>query len=225
MFCAVAVAHTLYAPRPVILWNVRRILLLGVSLALAIGCDYVFVILIPLVLGVMWYLAPMRKLDALLILLASCLVTGMILLAAYNFHPQVLLDALAQAKPFGPPKFPGGSEGSVTLPELWFLFRSSLVAAPIALVVAFTWKKSRYFGNLGPLCVAAVFIATAAFVPISQGFALWFAALSFLCQLVGGVAADLLETRARTWLLPALVAVLVFGMAWNLSQGLRWLWA
>jgi len=34
---AIAVAHTLYAPREMVLWNWRRILLLGLSLALAPG--------------------------------------------------------------------------------------------------------------------------------------------------------------------------------------------
>src|SRR5271170_4343439 len=37
IFTAVAVAHTLYAPREVILWNWRRIVLLGVSIAIAVG--------------------------------------------------------------------------------------------------------------------------------------------------------------------------------------------
>src|SRR5580704_13521481 len=37
VFTAIAVAHTLYAPREVVVWNWRRILLLGLSLALAIG--------------------------------------------------------------------------------------------------------------------------------------------------------------------------------------------
>src|SRR6266567_4172077 len=36
IFTAIAVAHTLYAPREVVLWNWRRILLLGLSLALAV---------------------------------------------------------------------------------------------------------------------------------------------------------------------------------------------
>ena len=34
IFTAIAVAHTLYAPREVVLWNWRRILLLGVSIAI-----------------------------------------------------------------------------------------------------------------------------------------------------------------------------------------------
>jgi hypothetical protein len=37
IFTAIAVAHTLYAPREVILWNWRRIVLLGISLAIAVA--------------------------------------------------------------------------------------------------------------------------------------------------------------------------------------------
>ena len=40
IFTAIAVAHTLYAPREVVLWNWRRILLLGLSLALATGNQF-----------------------------------------------------------------------------------------------------------------------------------------------------------------------------------------
>jgi 4-amino-4-deoxy-L-arabinose transferase-like glycosyltransferase len=52
-FTAIAVAHTLYAPREVVMWNWRRILLLGLSLALAIGSQFSLVILIPIALGFM----------------------------------------------------------------------------------------------------------------------------------------------------------------------------
>ena len=39
VFTSIAVAHTLYAPRRV-LWNWRRIALLGLSLALAVGSQF-----------------------------------------------------------------------------------------------------------------------------------------------------------------------------------------
>src|SRR5262249_41148623 len=55
IFTAIAVAHTLYAPREVVLWNWRRILLLGLSLVLAVGCQFSLVVLIPITLGFMLY--------------------------------------------------------------------------------------------------------------------------------------------------------------------------
>ena len=47
IFTAIAVAHTLYAPREVVLWNWRRILLLGVSLAIAVGSQFSMIIVAP----------------------------------------------------------------------------------------------------------------------------------------------------------------------------------
>ena len=37
IFTSIAVAHTLYAPREVVLWNWRRILLMGLSIAICVG--------------------------------------------------------------------------------------------------------------------------------------------------------------------------------------------
>jgi hypothetical protein len=53
IFTAIAVSHTLYAPREVVLWNWRRILLLGISLALAVGTQFSLIILVPVVLGLL----------------------------------------------------------------------------------------------------------------------------------------------------------------------------
>ena len=61
VFTAIAVAHTLYAPREVVLWNWRRILLLSLSLVLAVGSQSSLVILLPLTLGFMLWVAPTRR--------------------------------------------------------------------------------------------------------------------------------------------------------------------
>src|SRR5678816_4939948 len=57
VFTAIAVAHTLYAPREVVLWNRRRIALLALSLARAVGSQFSLVILLPLTLGFMLWVA------------------------------------------------------------------------------------------------------------------------------------------------------------------------
>src|SRR5438874_1049661 len=72
IFTGIAVAHTLYAPREVILWNWRRTLLLGVSLALAVACQFSLAILAPFTLAFMLYLAPTRRAAALIIWSAAC---------------------------------------------------------------------------------------------------------------------------------------------------------
>ena len=72
IFTAIAVAHTLYAPREVILWNWRRIVLLGLSLALAVGSQFSLVVVVPAALAFMLYLAPTRGLAAFVIWLVAC---------------------------------------------------------------------------------------------------------------------------------------------------------
>src|SRR6266700_7906427 len=72
VFTAIALAHTLYAPREVILWNWRRITLLAISLALSIGSQFSLIILAPVTLGFLLYLAPQRRMAATMIWAASC---------------------------------------------------------------------------------------------------------------------------------------------------------
>src|SRR6267154_1711691 len=81
IFTAIAVAHTLYAPREVVLWNWRRIVLLGVSLAIAVGSQFSLIILVPMGLAFLLYLAPIRRGAALTIWSAACLVAILLLFA------------------------------------------------------------------------------------------------------------------------------------------------
>ena len=53
IFTGIAVAHTLYAPREVVLWNWRRIVLLALSFALAIGWQFSLLVTVPLALAFM----------------------------------------------------------------------------------------------------------------------------------------------------------------------------
>ena len=92
IFTAIAVAHTLYAPREVILWNWRRIALLGLSLALAVGSQFSLIVLVPLALGFMLYLAPDRgAAPPVAIWAASCAMALLLLLASYSFHSSGVL--------------------------------------------------------------------------------------------------------------------------------------
>src|SRR5260370_41569592 len=84
---AIAVAHTLYAPREVILWNWRRIVLLAVSLAIAVGSQFSMIIVVPSALAFMLYVAPIRRASALVIWIAAVLLASALLSATYFFHP------------------------------------------------------------------------------------------------------------------------------------------
>ena len=83
IFTAIAVAHTLYAPREVVLWNWRRILLLGISLAIAVGSQFSMIVVVPIALAFLLYLAPIRRGAALAIWGAASLVALFLLFATY----------------------------------------------------------------------------------------------------------------------------------------------
>ena len=80
VFTAIAVAHTLYAPREVVLWNWRRIVLLALSFALGVGSLFSLIIVVPIALGFMLYLAPTRRLAALMIWFCACFLALLLLL-------------------------------------------------------------------------------------------------------------------------------------------------
>src|SRR5438128_6990204 len=86
IFTAIAVAHTLYAPREVVLWNWRRIVLLGVSLAIAVASQFSLIVVVPMALGFLLYVAPVRRQAGLVIWVAACLVGLVLLFAMYSFH-------------------------------------------------------------------------------------------------------------------------------------------
>src|SRR5207247_8750365 len=86
IFTAIAVAHTLYAPREVVLWNWRRILLLGLSLALAVGSQFSLVVVLLLTLAFMLYVVPLRRTAAAVIWAAAVGIGRLILFASYFFH-------------------------------------------------------------------------------------------------------------------------------------------
>ncbi|MGA8151255.1 MAG: hypothetical protein WB952_09925 [Terriglobales bacterium] len=220
IFTAIAVAHTLYAPREVILWNWRRILLLGLSLALAIGCQFSLVVLVPVALGFMLYVAPTRRLAALTIWAAACVVGAILLLAAYAFHPAALWEGIRHARFFGTvwQAFRMPSAYRRVWDELGQAGPSLLVMLPVVLLVYFAWPRARYFGNSAPLLVAALFLAIALATPHYRGAGFQLIAIPFLLVFVSGMAADLLETQHRT-----IVAVCVWGLLaanalWNVMQ-------
>jgi hypothetical protein len=73
-----------------------------------------------------------------------------------------------------------------------------LVLAAIALAAYFAWSRCRYFGNTAPLLSLLVLtvLGLGAFADVFVG-PFPFRATSFLYVFVGGVCADLLESRWR----------------------------
>ncbi len=93
VFTAIAVAHTLYAPREVVLWNSRRILLLGLSVALVAGNQFSLAVLAVAILPLMFWVTPVRPRALLAIWSTAISVAVVLLFAAYFFEPALLCDA------------------------------------------------------------------------------------------------------------------------------------
>jgi hypothetical protein len=218
VWTAIAVAHTLYAPREVVLWNWRRILLLGLSLALAAGNQFSLGVLAVVTLPLMLWVAPVRKQAVLAIWGAACGVALAILFASYSFHPALFWQGMLHARWLDVD--PRALVASVSYRHNWqTIFRGSpplMLALPVALLAFVSWKRTRYFGNFAPLLIATLLVALAMAAPTFPGEGFPLAALVFLFVFVAGVFADLLETRRGPLVMAALGGLLMASAVLNL---------
>lgn len=220
IFTAIAVAHTLYAPREVVLWNWRRILLLGLSFTLAVGSQFSLIILVPAALAFMLYLAPARKGAALAIWGAACGIAFVLLFAAYGFSPSAFVAGVSRAEFFAPTwrALAMGGAYRQMLFHLLGLGPAMVVGLPVALVIYAFWRRTRYFGNTAPLLASALLLLLALVTPHYPGMGFELVAVPFLFVFVAGIAADLLENRARILALPFVASLMAAGAFWNLLQ-------
>ena len=220
IFTAIAVAHTLYAPREVILWNWRRIVLLGLSMALAVSSQFSLIVVVPVALAFMLYLAPTRRLAALAIWMVACGIALLLGYASYFFHARAFWQGILHAT------FLGIYWKAYTMPQAYHQVLAQLgqsspalvLALPLALVTYLAWPRVRYFGNTAPLLISALFLAIAVGTPHYPGLGFQFMAVPFLFVFVAGIAADLLETRHRPIALAAVSGLLVANAAWSLWE-------
>ena len=220
VFTAIAVAHTLYAPREVVLWNWRRIFLLGLSFALAVGNQFSLVVLLPVALLLMLWVAPVRKRTVVAIWGAACGLAMLILFASYFFHPVLFWQGLTHARwlQFDP--------RALSMPfsygqGLYWMFSGNpplMLALPAALIAYFGWKRVRYFGNTAPLGIALLLFVLTLAAPQFPGQGFGLTALVFLFIFVAGVFADLLETRHGLLVMAGLCGLLIASAVWNLLQ-------
>jgi hypothetical protein len=218
IFTAIAVAHTLYAPREVVLWNWRRIVLLGVSLAIATGSQFSMIVVVPLALAFLLYVAPVRRQAGLVIWLAACAVGFVLLFAAYFFHAHAFAESMRRAD------FWGATWRAFAIPGVYRQVAVQLgracpafvVALPVALVVYAAWPRTRYFGNTAPLSVALLFLVLAMAHPHVAGEGFLLASVPFLFLFVAGVLADLMETSYRPWVTAGIFGLLAANTVWSL---------
>src|SRR5580698_5979708 len=210
IFTAIAVAHTLYAPREVVLWNWRRIVLLGVALAIAVGAQFSLIILVPMALGFLLYVAPVRRGAGLVIWIAACAVGLVLLFAMYFFHGHAFAESMRHAA------FWGVTWRGFTVPGVYRHVAERIVSAcpalalgiPVALVTYVVWPRTRYFGNTAPLLVAVLFIVLGMAHPHVGGAGFLLASIPFLFIFVSGVLADLLETQQRSFVMACIVGLM-----------------
>lgn len=218
VFTSIAVAHTLYAPREVVLWNWRRIVLLGVALAIAIGSQFSTIVLLPVSLAFMLYVAPVRRKAAVAIWIAACVVAGGLLFGIYFFHPHAFSAGLQHAELWGT-TWKGflvlGVYKQIALrivqacPAMLLLLPASIAAYAIL-------PRTRYFGNTAPLLVVGLFFALAITHPDTAGAGFLLAAIPFLFIFVAGVLSDLLETQHRALIGAIVAGILLAYVAWSL---------
>jgi hypothetical protein len=220
VFTAIAVAHTLYAPREVVLWNWRRILLLGLSLALAAGNQFSLAVLALAILPLMFWVAPVRPRSVLAIWTTGIAVAFVLLFAAYFFGPGLFWQGMLHARwmTFEPAAFGTSVSYRNAVQTLFVNSPPLMLALPVALVVYFGWKRARYFGNTAPLLIAALALILALGAPNFPGQGFHLTMLVFLFVFVAGVFADLLETQQSLMVTAGLCGLLSAAAIWNLGQ-------
>ena len=220
IFTAIAVAHTLYAPREVVLWNWRRTLLLGLSLALAAGNQFSLGVLALAILPLMLWVAPVRPRAVLVIWITAIAVGVVLLFAGYFFEPALFEQGMLHARwiNFEPAAF----GVSVSYRNAWqTLFAGSpplALALPVALIAHMAWRRSRYFGNTAPLLIAALLLILALGAPNFPGQGVQLTMLVFFFVFVSGVCADLIETPQRQFVRAGLIGLLGASGIWNMYQ-------
>ena len=218
IFTAIAVAHTLYAPREVVLWNWRRIVLLGVALGIAVGAQFSMIVLVPLALMFLLYVAPVRRQAGAVIWVAACVVGFFLLFAFYFFQPHAFVGSMRHAI------FWGATWRGFTVFGVYKQVAAQLgracpalaVAIPVAVVTYAVWPRTRYFGNTAPLLVASLFLILGMAHPHAAGEGFLLAAVPFLFIFVSGVLADLMETRGRPLATAGVLGMIMAYVAWSL---------
>jgi len=220
IFTAIAVAHTLYAPREVVFWNWRRILLLGLSLTLAAGNQFSLGVLALVILPLMLWVAPVRPRAVFVIWIAAIAVAVVLLFAAYFFEPALFWRGMLHARwiDFEPAAFGMSVSYRSTVHTIVSSSPPLTFALPVALTAYFGWKRTRYFGNTAPLLIAASLVILALGAPDFPGHGFHLTMLVFLFVFVSGVFADLLETRQSMFVAAGLCGLLGASAIWNVLQ-------
>jgi hypothetical protein len=212
VYTAIGVAHALQGPRTK--WK-PRIILLATALGLT-AAAHLLAAIIGFIAGLLFlfYLAERRRSQVSQIMIFAALGAAVILFASFSFKPSAFVYV-----------FTGGSA------RFWFTTEAIrhfcmspgnagiVVAMAVALVVYATSRPSRYFGNTTPLILTVVLFLLYTTQVVT---APWVWALPFLFTFIGGVFADILESKQRKLFLWLGGAILVTqaALCWTTMAGL-----
>jgi hypothetical protein len=207
VYTAIGVAHAMQGPRGK--WR-PRIVLLTLALGLT-AAAHLLAAMIGFLAAVilMMYLAERRRSYVMQILIFSALGALFVVFASYAFR----LQAFSYI-------FTGGSA------RFWFSLQAvrgfftdptnapTLIALAVAAMLYLGVRRCRYFGNTAPLIMAAAFFPIVTTQTVTRP---WLWALPFLFTFLGGVFADVLESRYRKLFLALAGFILVTQAALCLS--------
>ena len=187
VYTAIGVAHAMQGPRRK--WK-PRIALLTLALGLTAAAHLLAAILgFVAALLFMLYVAERGRSYVMQILVYAAVGALVILFASYGFHPAAFSYV-----------FTGGAA------RFWFSLEGprrfvtdianlpTVTAACVSFVLYLAMRRSRYFGNTTPLLMV---LGLATVITTQTVTEPWLWALPFLFTFVGGVFADVLETRYR----------------------------
>jgi hypothetical protein len=181
------VAHAMQGPRRK--WR-PRIVLLTLALGLT-AAAHLLAAIIGFLMAMVWmiYLAERRRSYVMQLLISSAIGAMIILFASYAFR----------LAPFSYVFTGGGARFWFSLDEVRHFFLNMAngpiaVATLVALLLYVAVRRSRYIGNTAPLVMVLLLFPLVTTQTISQP---WLWALPFLFTFIGGVFADVLETKQR----------------------------
>jgi hypothetical protein len=169
------------------------------------------IVVVPLALAFMLYLAPVRRKAALVIWAAACVVALLLLFATYFFEPHAFAEGMRHAS------FWGATWRGFAVPGVYREMGLQILRAcpalvlllPVAIITYLVWPRTRYFGNTAPGAVALLLLGLAMAHPHVAGAGFLLASVPFVLIFVCGVLADLMESSARL-----LVTASVWGLVW-----------
>jgi len=198
IYTAMGIAHAMYGPPSK--WK-PRILLYTVALGMT-ACAHLLAAGFGLLASAAFllYIAQKRRTLVLPLLMVSTFGAALLVLASYNFHLGLFLYIFTA----------GAGRFIPTIdPAIQWFQQPQVIAATaataIALVLYFSARRSRYFGNTAPLLVTLALLPIQT-TQISTLPTLW--AYPFLLTFIAGVFADATETKERKMYLAIVLTTL-----------------